>query len=103
MSSKQFSQEQKLTIVKSAAEIGIKAITLFAFSTENWNRPKLEIDALMSLLISSLKKELNTFQESNFHCVLLQRELLTKHKEKLSRNLLLQWEIESKHILTILL
>jgi undecaprenyl diphosphate synthase len=38
--------------VESATEIGIKAITLYAFSTENWNRPKLEVDALMSLLIS---------------------------------------------------
>ncbi|WP_088323685.1 isoprenyl transferase [Polaribacter tangerinus] len=50
--------------VESAAEIGVKAITLYAFSTENWKRPKLEVDALMSLLVSSLKKELNTFQKN---------------------------------------
>jgi len=52
--------------VESAAKIGVEAITLYAFSTENWNRPKLEIDALMSLLVSSLKKELHTFQKMEF-------------------------------------
>lgn len=51
--------------VEAASEIGTKAITLYAFSTENWNRPKLEVDALMSLLINSLKKELPGFQENN--------------------------------------
>ena len=51
--------------VEAAAEIGVQAITLYAFSTENWNRPKLEVNALMNLLVSSLKKELPTFQENN--------------------------------------
>jgi undecaprenyl diphosphate synthase len=63
-----FGHKNALTAVRqsieTAAEIGISAITLYAFSTENWNRPKLEVDALMSLLISSLKKELPTFQEN---------------------------------------
>lgn len=47
--------------VKAASQVNVKAITLYAFSTENWNRPKLEVDALMSLLINSLKKELSEF------------------------------------------
>ena len=51
--------------VEAASQIGTKAITLYAFSTENWNRPKLEVEALMSLLISSLKKELPGFQKNN--------------------------------------
>ncbi|MFC2110407.1 isoprenyl transferase [Bacteroidota bacterium] len=51
--------------VEAAGEIGTKAITLYAFSTENWNRPKLEVDALMSLLVNSLKKELPDFQKNN--------------------------------------
>ena len=51
--------------IETAAEVGVKAITLYAFSTENWNRPKLEVDALMSLLVSSLKKELPTFQKND--------------------------------------
>ncbi|WP_288954600.1 isoprenyl transferase, partial [uncultured Polaribacter sp.] len=50
--------------VETAAEIGVSAITLYAFSTENWKRPKREVDALMSLLIDSLKKELPTFQKN---------------------------------------
>ncbi len=50
--------------VKAASQINVEAITLYAFSTENWNRPKLEADALMSLLINSLKKELPGFQEN---------------------------------------
>jgi undecaprenyl diphosphate synthase len=50
--------------VQAASSIQIKAITLYAFSTENWNRPKLEIDALMALLINSLKKELPDFMKN---------------------------------------
>jgi len=64
-----FGHKNALTAVRetieAAAEIGTKAITLYAFSTENWNRPKREVNALMSLLISSLNKELPTFQENN--------------------------------------
>ncbi len=52
-------------IVEGSAEIGIKFLTLYAFSTENWNRPKLEVDALMKILVSSLKKEIKTLQENN--------------------------------------
>jgi len=50
--------------VEAATELGIEALTLFAFSTENWKRPKFEVDTLMSLLVSSLKKELPTFQKN---------------------------------------
>jgi len=51
--------------IEAAAEIGTKAITLYAFSTENWNRPKSEVKALMTLLINSLNNELKTFQENS--------------------------------------
>ena len=51
--------------VEAAAEIGVQAITLYAFSTENWNRPKLEVDSLMRILISSLKNEFETFQKNS--------------------------------------
>lgn len=53
------------TIVEACAKLGIKFLTLYTFSTENWNRPKVEIDILMKLLISSLKKELRTLQTNN--------------------------------------
>ncbi len=51
--------------IEAAAEIGVNYLTLYAFSTENWNRPKLEVKTLMSLLVSSLKKELKTLQKNN--------------------------------------
>jgi undecaprenyl diphosphate synthase len=51
--------------VESAAKIGIKFLTLYAFSTENWNRPKMEVDTLMRLLVSSLRKELKTLTKNN--------------------------------------
>ncbi|MGA9638773.1 isoprenyl transferase [Flavobacterium sp.] len=50
--------------IKSCIELGIKNLTLYAFSTENWNRPKLEVDTLMTLLVKSLKKELATLEEN---------------------------------------
>ncbi|MGB6269423.1 MAG: polyprenyl diphosphate synthase, partial [Olleya sp.] len=50
--------------VEACAEIGIKHLTLYAFSTENWKRPKLEVDTLMKLLVSSLKKEINTLLDN---------------------------------------
>lgn len=52
-------------IIKTSAKLGIEYLTLYAFSTENWNRPKLEVQALMKILINSLKKELITLQENN--------------------------------------
>lgn len=51
--------------VETCAKLGIENLTLYAFSTENWNRPKLEVDMLMKLLISSLKNELKTLQDNN--------------------------------------
>ena len=51
--------------VEACSELGIKNLTLYAFSSENWNRPKLEVQTLMQLLISSLKKELPTMQKNS--------------------------------------
>ena len=51
--------------VETCAKLGVENLTLYAFSTENWNRPKLEVDTLMKLLVSSLKKEIKTLQENN--------------------------------------
>jgi len=52
-------------IVQAAGELGIEYLTLYAFSTENWNRPKLEVDALMALLISSINSETKELIENN--------------------------------------
>jgi undecaprenyl diphosphate synthase len=53
------------TTVETCAKLGIENLTLYAFSTENWNRPKLEVDTLMKLLVRSLKNELKTLQDNN--------------------------------------
>ena len=52
-------------IIEASAKLGIEFLTLYAFSTENWNRPKLEVETLMRVLINSLKKELTTLQKNN--------------------------------------
>jgi undecaprenyl diphosphate synthase len=51
--------------VETCARIGIENLTLYAFSTENWNRPKAEVDTLMNLLVSSLHKEFEKLNKNN--------------------------------------
>lgn len=51
--------------VEAAAELDIKYLTLYAFSTENWNRPRTEIDALMSLLVTTINSETKTLLDNN--------------------------------------
>ena len=51
--------------VETAAKIGVKYLTLYAFSSENWKRPKKEVNALMSLLVSSINKETKTLIKNN--------------------------------------
>ncbi|SFU50944.1 undecaprenyl diphosphate synthase [Pustulibacterium marinum] len=71
--------------VTTCAELGITNLTLFAFSTENWNRPKLEVKALMKILVSSLKKETETFIRNNIKLNVIGRmdDLPTKAKNEL--------------------
>lgn len=52
-------------VTEGCAEIGVKNLTLYAFSTENWNRPKLEVSALMELLFITMGKEIKTLQKNN--------------------------------------
>jgi undecaprenyl diphosphate synthase len=51
--------------VEAAAEIGIRFLSLYAFSTENWKRPRWEVDALMELLINTISKETKTLMDNN--------------------------------------
>ncbi|MBL0095816.1 MAG: isoprenyl transferase [Bacteroidetes bacterium] len=51
--------------VEGAAELGVEVLTLYAFSTENWSRPRFEIDALMHLLVQTISKETPTLMENN--------------------------------------
>ena len=52
-------------VSEAGSELGVKYITLYAFSTENWNRPKAEVNALMNLLVSSIKKEIKDLKKNN--------------------------------------
>lgn len=51
--------------IEASAEIGIKYLTLYAFSTENWNRPKEEVDMLMNLMVESIEKETDSLIKNN--------------------------------------
>lgn len=51
--------------VEAAAELRLEYLTLYAFSTENWNRPRTEIDALMALLVTTINKETKTLLDNN--------------------------------------
>ena len=64
-----FGHENGVTSVReateAAAELGINYLTLYAFSTENWNRPKEEVDALMNLLVKTIEAETPTLAKNN--------------------------------------
>lgn len=51
-------------VVEACARLGVANLTLYAFSTENWKRPKVEVQTLMKLLVSSLRKELKTLEKN---------------------------------------
>lgn len=97
---------------EAATELGVKYLTLYAFSTENWSRPATEVGALMQLLVSTLHKEIKTLHKNNIrlnaigdlsklppktHKVLLDGIEATKNNTKMTLTLALnysaRWEI----------
>ena len=52
-------------VTEGCAELGVQYLTLYAFSTENWKRPKLEIQGLMELLVRTLRRELDELKKNN--------------------------------------
>jgi len=99
-------------IVEACAEIGVKYLTLYTFSTENWKRPKDEVSTLMRLLLKSLKERLDELNKNNIKltCIgnidslpaVVQRQLLedierTKNNKRMTLNLALsysgRWEL----------
>ncbi|MBI3653165.1 MAG: isoprenyl transferase [Acidobacteria bacterium] len=65
--------ESVRTIVETAARLGIQHLTLFAFSTENWKRPKIEVRALMDLLMEFIRQEIATLKKNNIRFQMLGR------------------------------
>jgi undecaprenyl diphosphate synthase len=57
--------------VESCAELGIQYLTLYAFSTENWARPKMEVDALMELLVRTIKSEVKTLMKNDIRLAVI--------------------------------
>lgn len=99
-------------IVEACVELGIEFLTLYAFSTENWNRPQQEINGLMELLVSTLRREIEEMSKNNIRlkvigdrttlpeiCIkeLNEAESLTAHNEGLTLILALsyssKWEM----------
>ena len=93
-------------ITEICGELGVKYLTLYTFSEENWNRPQMEISALMKLLVSSLKKEVRDLNKNNVRFTVIgdvtkmdnfvQDELneaieLTKNNDGLNLNLALSY------------
>lgn len=64
-----FGHQNGVSAVRAAseacAELGVKFLTLYAFSTENWARPKHEVDALMELLVATIRNEMPTLMKNN--------------------------------------
>ena len=77
--------ESVRSVVEGAGEVGIKHLTLYAFSTENWNRPKDEVDALMGLLVHAIEVETESLMKNNVRLSTIGDidSMPTKVKEKL--------------------
>jgi undecaprenyl diphosphate synthase len=72
-------------VVKNFADYGVRYLTLYMFSTENWNRPRLEVAGLLSLLAKKIDREAKAFHQENIRLVHLGREdrLSKKLREKM--------------------
>ena len=92
------------TTIEECARLGIENLTLYAFSSENWNRPKLEVDTLMNLLINSLKKELKTLQDNNIKLNFIgEMQKLPSTAQKELLHVIQNTEKNSRMILTLAL
>jgi len=58
-------------IIRNSSDIGIQALTLYAFSTENWNRPQTEVEALMQLILDFFQSEIDELDEKNVRITIL--------------------------------
>ena len=88
--------------ISGSIEIGVENVTLYVFSMENWKRPKIEVDALMNLLVTSLEKELSNLMENGIKlCAVGDLDSLNlKSKEKLEE-VILKTSKNKKLVLTL--
>jgi undecaprenyl diphosphate synthase len=90
--------------VETCAKLGIQNLTLYAFSTENWNRPKIEVDTLMKLLINSLKNELSTLSQNNIKLQSIGNlDLLPESAQKELKSVIDQTQNNTRMTLTLAL
>ena len=90
--------------VEACAKLGIENVTLYAFSTENWNRPKLEVNTLMQLLVRSLKNELQTLQDNNIKLNTIGNlDKLPKNIQKELNEVIEKTKTNSRTVLTLAL
>src|SRR3954468_7911330 len=72
--------ESVRNIVEGCAELGVGYLTLYAFSTENWDRPKNEVDGLMELLVDTIRKEVSILNKNNIKLhVIGDKEMLPEY------------------------
>jgi undecaprenyl diphosphate synthase len=91
-------------IIEACANLGIENLTLYAFSTENWNRPKIEIEALMKVLVNSLIKELPTLEKNNIKMNAIGNlEKLPSKAQKELQDVIQKTATNSKLVLTLAL
>ena len=75
--------ESVRNIVEGCAELGVKNLTLYAFSTENWDRPKDEVTGLMELLVQTIKKETETLNKNSIRLFVIgNTEMLPESAKK---------------------
>ncbi|MDG2368460.1 MAG: polyprenyl diphosphate synthase [Flavobacteriaceae bacterium] len=88
--------------ISGSIEIGVKNITLYVFSMENWKRPKIEINALMSLLVNSLEKELDSLMENEIKlCAIGDLDALNKQSKEKLNEVILKTSNNKKLVLTL--
>jgi len=88
--------------ISGSIEIGVKNITLYVFSMENWKRPKIEINALMRLLVNSLEKELDSLMENEIKlCAIGDLDALNKQSKKKLDEVILKTSNNKKLVLTL--
>jgi undecaprenyl diphosphate synthase len=88
--------------ISGSIEIGVKNITLYVFSMENWKRPKIEINALMRLLVNSLEKELDSLMENEIKlCAIGDLDALNKQSKEKLNEVILKTSSNKKLVLTL--